>query len=140
MRGKLTRYKPGATIRTHLLVAAAIWSLVGAMLMVRGLLGLAAPDRSLFGLAGVAAGTLKSRLVLDRTARRNIRRLLACENGMCLGAVYTARMWGLILLMIAGGRLLWAFGPARVAGLVYVAIGWALLLSSRLIWRQWKTI
>ena len=140
MKGKLAKYKPAAALRTHLLVAASIWSLVGAMLVVRGFLGLAAPERYLFGLAGVVVGTLKSLVVLDRAARRNIERILACKEGLCLGAVYSARMWGLVLLMIVGGRLLRAYAPATLAWLVYLAIGWALLLSSRLIWRQWKTI
>jgi hypothetical protein len=140
MKESLAKYKPAASLRTHLLVAAAIWSLVGVMLVVRGLLGFAAPERYLFGLAGVVVGTLKSLLVLDRAARRNIERILACQEKLCLGAVYSAKMWGLVLLMIVGGRLLRVYAPAALGWLVYLAIGWALLLSSRLIWRQWKTI
>lgn len=139
MKEKLKKYKPGASLRTHLLAAAGIWSAVGVMLMVRGLLGFSVRQHYLFALAGLAIGTIKSLLVLDRAARKNIKRLLTCREGMCLGAVYSAKMWGLIVVMIVGGRLLWAFGPAPVAGLVYLAIGWALLLSSRVIWQQWQT-
>lgn len=138
MKEKLKKYKPGASTRTHLLVAASVWTAVGVMLIVRGLLGFSAVQHYFFALSGLAIGTIKSLLVLDRSARKNIGRILACKEGMCLGAVYSAKMWGLILVMIVGGRLLWAFGPATIAGLVYLAIGWALLLSSRVIWQQWQ--
>jgi hypothetical protein len=138
MKEKLKKYKPGASTRTHLLVAASIWTAVGLMLAVRGLLGFPEAQRFFFGLFGLAIGTLKSLLVLDQAARRNIERILACRDGLCLGGVYSAKMWGLVLLMIAGGRLLRAYAPAALAWLVYLAIGWALLLSSRLIWQRWR--
>jgi hypothetical protein len=139
MKEMLAKYKPGASARTHMLLAASIWTVVGTALLLRGLAGLAPPERWFLLVFGIVAGTLKSLLILDRAARKNIRRIQTCKEGSCLGGVYPPKMWGLILLMILAGRGLRAYAPAMVVGLVYLAIGWALLLSSRLIWQRWRT-
>ena len=139
MRG-LSRLKPGASIKTHLLVAALLWSFIGVYLVVRG--GLLYRTASLWPLLpAIGLGLLKSRLVLDRTARRNTARLAARQDGGCIGGVYSWRMWGLIVLMMVGGRLLRASGlSGLVVGFVYVAVGTALCRSSRLLWQQWQSV
>ncbi|HSR37080.1 MAG TPA: hypothetical protein VLL73_07835, partial [Desulfurivibrionaceae bacterium] len=64
---RLGNLKPGASVATHLLVAALLWSLIGIYLIVRGVL--LGGDGSLWPLAlAVLLGAGKSRLVLDRTA------------------------------------------------------------------------
>jgi hypothetical protein len=41
-------------------------------------------------------------------------------------------------MMLAGRLLSGPVFPASVIGVVYVAVGWGLLLSSRLFWKQWR--
>ena len=134
-------WKPGARIRTHLIVAGLIWALVGLMLIVRGSLFLQSVHQVWLLAVAVAVGTVKSRLMLDRAARRNRDRLLVKSDGDCIGGVYSAKMWLLVACMIALGRLLRVSGlPMGVVGTVYGAIGWALLLSSRVLWQAAATL
>lgn len=85
-------------------------------------------------------GTCKSLLILDKSARKNIDRLSQKEDGACLGGVYSATMWILIVVMMVLGRLLRKSGlPAELIGVLYVAIGWALFFSSRLLWGALRT-
>ncbi|MDH5299636.1 MAG: hypothetical protein OEV91_11520, partial [Desulfobulbaceae bacterium] len=83
--------------------------------------------------------SVKGLLVLDRAARRNIARVMALPDGTCLGAVYSLRMWGVVVLMIVLGRLL-RMSPASpvLVGFLLMAVGWGLFFSSRLIWLQWR--
>ena len=129
-------WKPAARIRTHFIFAGGIWSLVGLMLMVRGGLFLHAAQKLWLLAPSIAAGTLKSLFMLDRSARRNRDRLLQKTDGACLGGVYSVKMWLLVVLMIVMGRLLRTSGlPLPVVGTLYAAIGWALFFSSRILWR-----
>jgi len=129
--------KPSASLRTHHFVAAAVWSLVGISLMIRGGLFLHAAGRVWLMIPALVAGTAKSLYLLDKTARKNLLRLAGKEDGDCLGGVYSIRMWGMVALMIGMGWLLRHSGlPAEVVGVIYGAIGWALLLSSRLVWQR----
>jgi hypothetical protein len=139
MNNILAKYKPAASLRTHLLVAACIWTAMGAILVLRGWVGFPEEQRFLLFLVGMAIGTLKSLLVLDRSAARNVERIKQSREGRCIGGVYSIKMWGMVLLMVLGGRLLRVFTPDEVVWLLYLAIGWALVFSSRLIWLQWRT-
>lgn len=133
----IDKFKPRASIKTHIFVAALLWSSVGMFLMIRGV--------SLHGITftwliitGFAVGTIKSFLVLDRAAKKNLHRILNLIDGACLGGVYSYKMWGLIALMILLGWLLrCSTVPSNLVGTFYMAIGWALFMSSRLIWQQW---
>jgi len=132
------RLKPGASVGTNLLVAAMMWSFIGLYLMVRGYL-LDETHSVIFLLLGLVLGTAKAFLVIERAARKNIARIVARPDGMCVGGVYSWGMWGLVICMMLGGRLLRnSEVPHLVVSVIYVAVGWALLLSSRLIWREWN--
>ena len=130
--------KPAVSSRNMLLVAALFWSGVGLMLMGRGWC-LAARSSFIPPLIALVVGTAKSLLILDRAARRNIDRVCALPDRSCVGAIYSWRMWGMVLLMIVLGRLLRMspVAPVLVGGLLF-AVGWALFLSSRLIWLEWR--
>jgi hypothetical protein len=85
-------------------------------------------------------GTLKALFILDRAALRNIRRITALQDGACLGGVYSWKMWLVIVGMMLAGRLLRLYGSAASSsylGLLYVAVGWGLLLASRKLWEQY---
>ncbi|MBU1405560.1 MAG: hypothetical protein KKE83_01110 [Proteobacteria bacterium] len=134
----LLRLKPGASARTNLLVAALMWSFIGLYLMVRGYL-LQVPLSGVFWALALGLGTLKARFVIEQAARKNIARIIARPDGMCLGGVYSWWMWGLVVCMMLGGRLLRNSAvPSLVLSVIYVAVGWALLFSSRLIWQEWN--
>ncbi len=131
-------FKPAVSSRSLLLTAALFWSGIGLMLLGRGWF-LAGQRAWLPLLVAVAVGTAKSRLVLDRAARRNLARILLLPDRSCIGSIYSWRMWGLVVLMMVMGRLLRMSPVPRVyVGGLLMAIGWALLLSSRLVWAGWR--
>lgn len=134
------RFKPGASVASHLLLASALWSFIGVYLLIRG--GLLYGDGPLWWpLAALILGALKARFMLVPSARKNIARILELKENSCLGAVYSLKMWGLVLLMMISGRVLREFGlPEPWVALVYLAVGLALTLSSGLFWARWRRL
>lgn len=135
------RFKPSAPARRHLLLAAAMWTVVGSALAVVGTVWtLRAPHPMspwLLPIA-VALGLLKARLVLDRAGGRIVERIEARGDGRCLGGFLSVRSWALVAAMIIGGRLLRAGGvDLHLVGLLYVLVGTGLLVASRIPWRAW---
>lgn len=105
--------------------------------MIRGGLFLQAAGRLWLLLPAMAVGTLKALYMLDKAARRNLLRLSGKEDGDCLGGVYSVKMWALVAMMMGLGWIIRHSGlPGEVIGVVYGAIGWALVFSSRLVWRR----
>jgi len=138
-RQSLNSLKPGVNRSVHLFAAPLLWTSVGIMLMVRGWLWIGQDNRIWFLAAAFAVGTAKSLLVLDRTARRGVERIVRMQDGTCLGAIYSWKTWFLVALMISSGILLRTFfSPGAIIGTIYLAIGWALLLSSRFGWKEWS--
>jgi hypothetical protein len=134
----LNRFKPGVNRAVHLFASPLLWTIIGAMLITRGL-GWAGYGRGgWYIVLALILGTVKSILVLDKTAKRLVRRIVRMQDGSCLGAVYSWKTWVLVALMAVSGILLRTFlEPGRVIGTVYMAIGWALILSSRYGWLEW---
>ncbi len=136
------RYKPAAAVRAHLLLAGLMWTVVGAVLVGFGgrwlwqLPTSAAPW--LVALA-VVIGAFKARFVLDRAARTIVDRIQERGDGRCLGGFLSVRSWALVAAMAACGRFLRGSHVARgLLGVLYVAVGTALLLSSRVAWQAWR--
>jgi hypothetical protein len=135
----LHRLKPGVSVSVHMLTAALIWNIVGFFLMINGWLFIESSGNPWLVVPGILIGTVKSLLVIDKTARRNISRVSGFTDRRCLGAVYSVKMWGFIGLMIVVGRFLRrSVLPVSVVGVIYLAVGWALFLSSRLMWKAWS--
>jgi len=137
----LNRYKPAGTARTHLLLAAMMWSVVGTLLLYFGvrwiLIGRTA-YAPLVLFAALTLGLLKGRFVLEHSANRMIDRIRTRGDGRCVGGFLSLRTWGLVLAMIVGGRLLrTGLLPLRLTGVIYAAIGVALVMSSRKLWHAW---
>ena len=133
--------KPAASIRTHLLLAALMWSVVGTLLLAFGM------DWTLVSLGarawlaaalGLLVGQLKAHFVLRHAAARMIARIEARGDGRCIGGFLSPRTWGFVGLMMVGGYEL-RHGPAphMVVGFLYVAVGAALLSASRCFWGAW---
>lgn len=139
LKKTLLRYKPGASARTHLFLAALIWSVVGFFLLTNGFVLIFLQDHSWLAVAGLILGTAKTFFILDRVARQNVKRIKEFEDKVCIGSVYSWKTWILVAGMIVLGRFLrTTVLPGEVIGLVYTAVGWALMLASRLLWLAWK--
>jgi len=137
----LNSYKPAASARWHLLLAAMMWTVVGAALLfvgVRWELAGHIPHVSLLLTLAVVIGLLKGRFVLERAAERIIERIRTRGDGRCLGGFLSLRTWGFVALMAGTGRLLrGGLLPRTIVGFVYAAVGVALLLAARRVWYAW---
>jgi hypothetical protein len=135
----LLRYKPGVSIRTHLLLAALIWSVVGFFLLTNGFVLISLQNHLWYGIVGLIIGTAKTFFILDRVAQKNIKRIKEFDDKVCIGSVYSWKTWIMVAAMIVLGRFLrTTVLPGEVVGLIYTAVGWALMLASRLMWLEWK--
>jgi hypothetical protein len=135
-----SRFKPGVTKHTLLFMSAFLWTTIGLMLLVKGASRVSQlvywPP--LVVIVAILAGSLKSYFILDTSARRGIDRILKFSDGTCLGAVYSFKTWILVLCMMGMGVILRKSSlPDSLLCFLYITIGWALLLSSRLAWRAW---
>ena len=138
----IERYKPVAAVRVHLLLAGLMWMVVGAALVGFGgrwLWQLPTPAAPWLAALALAIGVFKARFVLDRAARTIVDRIRERGDGRCLGGFLSVRSWALVAAMAASGRLLRGSHVARgLLGVLYIAVGTALLLSSRVAWRAWR--
>ncbi len=138
MAGLLHRLKPAAPARVHLLLAALLWTTVGAGLLIVGARWALAAGlwyMPLLLLVAAAAGAAKAEFVLARTARRAIDRIRTRGDGRCIGGFLSWRTWAFVVLMMGLGYSL-RHGLLRheVVGVIYVWVGTALLLASRRFW------
>jgi hypothetical protein len=141
IRRTLVKFKPGVPRRIHLLLAAALWSLIGSILVIRGAFWLVAAQALWIMVPSLIVGTMKSLFILDRTARKGVGRILELADGTCVGAVYSLQTWMLVLVMIGAGKALRSSDlPREFLGGLYIAIGWALFLSSRHAWLAWHRL
>jgi hypothetical protein len=108
------------------------------MLMVRGFGWIGSGMARWLLVPALLIGTAKSLLVLDKTARKSLARIMQLNDNTCIGAVYSWKTWLLVALMMASGITMRRLTePGMVIGTIYLAIGWALFLSSRHGWQQW---
>ncbi|MCW5214612.1 hypothetical protein VT98_11872 [Candidatus Electrothrix communis] len=137
-KNDITRFRPDVSKSVHLFAAPLIWTAVGIMLMIRGLgwIGFSLTGWLLF--IALFIGTIKSLTILDKSAKKNLNRIMTFNEKSCIGAVYPWRTWLLVILMMATGIALRSMTePGLFLGTVYLAVGWGLLLSSRHGWEQW---
>ncbi len=137
-KNALTRMRPDVSKSVHLFAAPFIWSAVGIMLIVRGLswIGFSLTCWLLF--IAFLVGTMKSFIILDRSAKKTLKRIMTLNEKSCIGAVYPWKTWLLVILMMASGIALRSMTePGLFLGTVYVAVGWGLLFSSRHGWKGW---
>ncbi len=82
-------------------------------------------------LIGFGLGFLKGKFVLANVGRKNVVRIEQLPAASPIYCTFSLRSWMLVLLMIAIGRAIRFLGaPYLVVGVVYVAVGFALLLGS----------
>ena len=140
MLKRIARFKPAVRRNTLLFSSACLWTVIGLLLLVKGgYRWYHLPTHNfLIIVAGIIVGSIKSLLILDKSARRGIDRILKFADGTCLGAVYSSKTWLLVLCMMSLGVILRNSSfPVQLLCFIYFTIGWALLLSSRLAWKEW---
>lgn len=123
----------------HLKLAFFLWAAVGLGLFVAGLVFLAKGEsgfdllRAGLMAVGLAIGLVKSRFVLNKVAKKNIQRIFTLPKDSGFWSTFSLKSWIMVLAMIALGRLIRAVGaPYALVGLIYVAVGFGLALSSRI--------
>jgi hypothetical protein len=136
----------GLTRRQHLWIAATIWTLVGAGLFTMGLvfwfhlpyLGFLDTQHLGVGALALSVGLLKGKIVLDRTANRVIDRVETLQEPNPFKSIFQmfgAKTIGLILAMMGIGVGLRIAGVSfEIRGLIYIAVGAALMWSCRCYW------
>ena len=128
----------------RLLVAALAWTLAGGGMLIAGVhWSLTSPPgrASLVMAAAAATGWAKERFVLRRRAEQNAERILASNDGRCLGGAFSWPAWLFVAAMAAAGATLRHSPVSRILlGFVYVAVGVALLLGSAVSWRCWARL
>ena len=133
------RWKPAAGVRVHLVAAAVLWTVVGLGLMAAGVAWCARsrlPWSLALAAAGLTAGLVKGRYVIRRLAEKNAARIIERGDGRCLGGFLSGKTWLLVAVMMASGMALRRSSmPRAVLGVIYSAVGTALLAGSLILWR-----
>lgn len=140
MCSSLSRFKPAAKTKTLLLLSACLWTIIGCMLISKGIFRLfPLPEYKLvIILSACFAAVIKSKFMLDRAAVKGVKRILTLKDGTCLGAVYSVKTWLLVLCMIGMGVILRNSSlPMTLLSFIYLTIGLGLAVSSRHAWRAW---
>ena len=118
--------------------AALLWTAIGGFLLQRGLGYLGDTMFWPLVVGALLAGSVKSRFILDKSARQGIDRIKRFAGETCIGAVYSWKTWLLVIVMMLFGLLIRISPISRdLIGFVCVTIGWSLIWSSRFAWHAW---
>jgi len=135
------------TRETHLRVAFFVWGLVGTGLLIAGsyflfgtrslsILDGAKPKPGLaegIGLVlALGVGFIKGNLVLKKVARKYSARIQALPETSPIYMTFSPKSWILVAGMMALGKITRSIGaPPLVVGVIYVTVGFALVIGSR---------
>ena len=142
------RLTPRAGVRPQLVAAAVLWAVGTSVLLIRGFFYVVSPDEfdhfgygiALIGLVAVVIGLVKARLILIRYARKAVKRIKT-RGHACFFGFFAPTSWLFILVMMGGGMMLrrtalvdhlWG---RTFLGILYVAVGTALLIADVIFWR-----
>jgi hypothetical protein len=142
------RLTPRAGVRAQLLAAAIVWLVGTAILLVRGVMYIAAPEEYerfgygivLIALVAVAIGIVKARFVLVRYATKAVTRIRT-RGHACFFGLFAWSSWVFIIVMMGGGLLLRqtplvdSWWGRTFLGILYVAVGTALAIADVVFWR-----
>jgi len=123
------------------------WGLVGSGLLIAGAFFLFGNfTRSDYGMdnpgpgmtegigliIGIVLGFIKGNFVLRKIARKYSARILALPVSSPIYKTFSPKSWIMVLGMMILGRTIRALGaPHLIIGVIYVAVGCALLMGSR---------
>jgi hypothetical protein len=132
------------------LLAASLWTAVGIMLSVLGIDWMIVGFHwwaLLLAVPMIALGFIKGRFILDGMAKRNVIRIHERGPAAPWWGFYPLRTWVLVAVMMGTGIILRVVIPDlffhfhapdiyfAYIGLVYLAVGVALIHASRTWWR-----
>jgi hypothetical protein len=134
--------------QTLMFMAGAVWLIVGAALIAKGvglmlsalhgkaaLVG-SAPVAMILLIVGMVVGMLKGRFALSRSAMRTIGRLSPMEGPVRLTQLYRIQDIVLIAAMVALGRILHlTHCPGDIHGFIDVAVGTGLVYGAVVYFR-----
>lgn len=127
--------------RTQVFLAALMWTAVGTMLFSLGLHWIVSHDGDiglLYAAPFVALGLLKAFFVLDHMTEKAVARIAGRSDHSLLIGFFSPRSWALVAGMMLTGQVLRATPlPRPWLGMLYVAVGAALVVSSRNLWKVW---
>jgi hypothetical protein len=132
----LERFSPKSSPRVQVAGAAVMWTVGASILIVRGIGYLRDEHWALWLIAlAVILGVAKSRVLLDRVARKAVARI--DERGRaCFFGFFSVKSWLFVGAMMGGGILLRNSGlPHGVLSVIYLGVGTALVLADRIFWR-----
>jgi hypothetical protein len=134
-------WAPRASRGTRLLLAAIAWSAIGVGLLAAGLHWLLGAPRALWicGLpVALALGWVKGQFVIGSRVRENARRIVEGPGHRCIAGFFSWSGWAIGFIMMVGGTALRRSAiPRPWLGLIYAAIGAALLTASQAGWTGW---
>ncbi len=131
-------HKPGVKQSVLFFTVPFLWSTVGTVLIIRGMCWLEPEKMTFLLLPSLGLGLLKSLFILDKSIKSSLVRIAALKNGTGPGAICSWQKWLLVCVMMLGGYVLRHAGfPGNSVGVIYSAIGWAMLISSRHGWMTW---
>ena len=139
------------TRRLQKFLAAAIWTAVGVGLSAAGCWWMYLGFHwwaLLLAVPMIALGFVKGRFILDKMAKKNVARIAERGPGAPWWGFYPLRTWILVAIMMGTGIVLrtvipdivWKGAAATPAlyfaciGLIYLAVGVALIHASRTWW------
>jgi hypothetical protein len=132
------RWKPAVGVRTQLTAASVLWTCVGLGLGTAGVVWcLATGEPWMLVALGVAIGLAKAWFIIRPVALRNAARIIERGDGKCLGGFLSWKSWAFVGAMMGVGFVLRHSPlPRSVLGVLYVAIGAALLAGALPLWRS----
>lgn len=137
-RGLLSLLKPSAPRWAHYLLAALLWTGVGAFLLYRGVTAMGQlHGAALFYVAAGAGmvGLFKGLKVMRPVAVKGAERIGSRGDGKCLGGFISWKAWLMVVSMGVLGRYLRELGlPPWLMGLLLGGVGTALLIGSLTYW------
>lgn len=124
------------------MLAAVTWTVVGTVLAVLAMIWVDRAGSSPSYLAiAFLLGYVKSRYVLDKTARRSSQRITERGDGKCIGGFFSYKSWLLVVVMASAGRFLRSgVVSILIVSFVYAAVGGGLIVSSRIFWMRYGEV
>lgn len=132
MKFRIRDWKPAVDKRVLIVLSGITWSIVGLVLCSFAFVWLFLKDKGfLFALAGLLISIFVHYLGFLRIANTNINRILQMENKVCIFAFQAWKSYLIIVLMMGLGILLRHLPiPKHYLSILYIGIGFALMLSS----------
>jgi len=138
----LTKYKPGVSKRTLLLIAGCVWTLAGGILITRGLIKLIDSNHFLLLeiILGIVFGIGFYLLLFARISSKHINRILLIKiEDPCFFSFFNFRSYFMMAIMITGGitlRKLNVINPDILYNF-FLAMGLPLLISAYRFFYSW---